>query len=37
MTNEKVLVKVFTEIFKTLGELQRCADELETTGGKECN
>lgn len=30
MGNEQILVKVFTEIFKTLGELQRVADEVES-------
>jgi len=29
MTNEQTLVKVFTEVFKSLGELQRIANEAE--------
>jgi len=29
MTTEQTLVKVFTEVFKSLGQLQRVADEME--------
>jgi len=29
MTDEQTLVKVFTEVFKSLGELQRIVDEGE--------
>ena len=31
MTNEQTLVKVFTEVFKSLEDLQRLANEVEET------